>query len=307
MCAALQINGNTPANYENVSSIVSQLTASYDFLTTSVYGYSVMGKPLRASCLGLGGRRVFFSAAHHGNEWLTTLVLLKFLAELSDKIANNTLFFGVPALTVFRYSRICLAPMVDPDGVDLALGVLNSGGYYEMARAIAEGFPAIPFPTGWKANIRGTDLNLQYPAGWELARQLKFAQGYDRPAPRDFVGFCPLCEPESQALADYTRRLDPYTVVALHSQGEVIYWRYADYEIPGALELGEKLARASGYTLSRTPPYSDNAGYKDWFIQDFRRPGYTVEVGLGENPLPTSQFDRIYSQVAPLLITAALG
>lgn len=307
MCAALLVTGNTPANYENVSSIIGRLTASYDFLTTSAYGSSVMGKPLLASCMGLGSRKVFFSASHHGNEWLTSLVLLKFMAELSDRIANGGSFFGVPALTIFRYSRICLAPMVDPDGVDLALGALNSGEFYQIARSIADSYPSIPFPTGWKANIRGTDLNLQYPAGWELARELKYAQGYDRPAPRDFVGYCPLCEPESRALADYTRSFNPYTVVALHSQGQVIYWRYGNYDIPGARELGEKMSRASGYMLSVTPAYSDNAGYKDWFIQDFGRPGYTVEVGLGENPLPTSQFNEIYSQVGPLLVTAALG
>ena len=35
-------------------------------------------------------------------------------------------------------------------------------------------------------------------------------------------------------------------------------------------------------------------GYKDWFIQTYNSPGYTIEAGLGENPLPISQFDKIY-------------
>ena len=67
------------------------------------------------------------------------------------------------------------------------------------------------------------------------------------------------------------------------------------------------MAEASGYTLADTPYASSFAGYKDWFIQAYGRPGYTVEVGEGVNPLPLSQFDEIYRDVAPILLIAALG
>ena len=50
----------------------------------------------------------------------------------------------------------------------------------------------------------------------------------------------------------------------------------------------------SGYTVEETPYASGYAGYKDWFIQDYNRPGYTIEVGTGVNPLPMSQFPQIY-------------
>ena len=55
-----------------------------------------------------------------------------------------------------------------------------------------------------------------------------------------------------------------------------------------------------------TPYASSFAGYKDWFIQNFRRPGYTIEVGSGTNPLPLSQFEEIYRDNLPILITAAM-
>ena len=95
--------------------------------------------------------------------------------------------------------------------------------------------------------------------------------------------------------------------MALQSQGKVIYWQFENYQVPGARALGEKMAAVSGYALADTPYASSFAGYKDWFIAAFRRPGYTVEVGLGENPLPLSQFDSIYAQTAPLLAAAAAG
>ena len=68
---------------------------------------------------------------------------------------------------------------IKPTGVDLVTGNITT---------TSNNYPSIPFPSGWKANINGVDLNLQFPAGWEQARQIKFAQGFTSHAPRDFVG-----------------------------------------------------------------------------------------------------------------------
>ena len=87
----------------------------------------------------------------------------------------------------------------------------------------------------------------------------------------------------------------------------MIYWQFQDYEVPGARELGERFAAVSGYSLEETPFLSAFAGYKDWFIKYFRRPGYTIEVGEGENPLPLAQFDEIYRDNLGILVTAAMG
>lgn len=87
----------------------------------------------------------------------------------------------------------------------------------------------------------------------------------------------------------------------------MIYWQFQDYEVPGARELGEEFARLSGYELADTPYESSFAGYKDWFIQKFRRPGYTIEAGSGHNPLAIEQFPEIYRDNLGILVTAALG
>ena len=186
-------------------------------------------------------------------------------------------------------------------------GELASGPLFENARRIAEKYPDIPFPDGWKANLRGVDLNLQYPAGWGEAKKIKFAAGWTGPAPRDYVGAAPLCAPEARALYRLTRRISPELVIALHTQGEVIYWKYLDLEPPGAEACGRAMADASGYALEDTPYASGHAGYKDWFILDYDRPGYTIECGLGENPLPWADFGAIYPAVRAALAAAVLG
>ena len=152
----------------------------------------------------------------------------------------------------------------------------------------------------------GVDLNLQFPAGWENAREIKYSQGFTSPAPRDFVGFGPLTEPEALAVYNFTLSHNFRLILAYHSQGEVIYWQFQNYNPPRSFEIGQRFSEVSGYSLEDTPFNSSFAGFKDWFIQSYNRPGYTVEVGLGTNPLPISQFDKIYADNLGILTLGAV-
>ena len=300
------VTTDVPVTSQRVQELIGQLTAQYPFLRAENLTNTAFGRPVTALVLGNGPRKVLYTAAHHANEWLTTYLLLKFTEELAQAIQDGGRIYGVSAQNIAKAATIYLVPLVDPDGVDLVTGAIAPGSLeYAIARGLADNYPDIAFPEGWKANLLGVDLNLQYPAGWQRARQIKFSQGYDRPGPRDFVGRAPLTQLESRALAEFTQQTDPALVLAFHSQGREIYWQFGGYDIPGARALGEDFARTSGYTLSDTPEASAYAGYKDWFIQDFQRPGYTIEVGQGENPLPLSQFDEIYRDVLGILVTAA--
>ena len=183
---------------------------------------------------------------------------------------------------LYHNAMVYLVPLVNPDGADLAAGVCAPGSpEYRAAADIAAQYPDIPFPSGWKANLRGVDLNLNYPARWEAARRIKKAQGVSTPAPRDFAGFSPLDQPETAALAAFTRCIHPELMLALHTQGSVIY------------------------PVEPVPPESANAGFKDWFLQVFKRPAFTIEAGLGENPLPTSQLPEI-TRALSAIFTAAM-
>ena len=71
-------------------------------------------------------------------------------------------------------------------------------------------------------------------------------------------------------------------------------------------KIGKKFAELSGYTLTDVPYNSSFAGFKDWFIQKYNKPGYTIEAGIGENPLPITQFDEIYNDNLGILVLSAL-
>lgn len=302
------VQTDVPMTSRRCRETVQALSARYPFLRSRVLTQSAFGNPICSLSLGEGERKVIYSAAFHANEWITTPVLLKFVEELAQAYETGGKLYGVPAKTILKASTIYLVPMVNPDGVDLVTGETEPGTIpYAAARQIADNFPAIPFPNGWKANLLGVDPNLQYPARWLLAREIKFRQGFDRPAPRDYVGRAPLSQRESIAMAELTEEVNPELVLAYHTQGKVIYWQFQDYQVPGARELAEEFSRISGYALEDVPYESSFAGYKDWFIQNFRRPGFTIECGMGESPLPLSQFEEIYQSNLGILVTAALG
>lgn len=290
-----------------LQSNIEQLKKKYKFLNFGNIGYSVLGKPIPYIRLGNGKKEVMYAASFHANEWITSIVLMKFVEDYARNYEQNGFLYGYNVRELFNNTSIYIIPMVNPDGVDLVTGVIpENTGRYNQFKDISLNFPSIPFPSGWKANFNGVDLNLQFPAGWEDARKIKFGQGYTKPAPRDFVGYGPLTEPEALAIYNFTLIHDFKLILAYHTQGEVIYWKFANYLPENSEEIGKKFAKASGYSLDTTPPESSFAGYKDWFIQEYNKPGYTIEAGLGKNPLPIAQFDKIYNDNIGILVLGAV-
>lgn len=279
----------------------------YPFLEIGSIGKSVLGNDIPYVRLGTGSNHVFYSASIHANEWITSPMLMKFIADYCHTYSRGLTLYNQKTRDLFQKSSIYIVPMCNPDGVDLVTGSIPRNSMaYTTARSYAQNYPAIPFPSGWKANIRGIDLNLQFPAGWESAKQIKSSQGFIYPGPRDFPGYGPLTEPESIALHNFTLNHNFRLVIAYHTQGEVIFWKYQNMEPEDSRRIGEEFARISGYSLEETPYNSSFAGYKDWFIKQYNKPGYTIEVGSGDNPLPLSQFPKIYSENLGILVSGAI-
>lgn len=288
------VNGKQQYDYNTMMNDLWTLIAVYPFIQMSTIGTSVLGLDVPEIQIGNGPKRVHYNASFHGNEWITTTVLMTFLNDYLLSLTNRNSICEQSTLPLYLQAMLSIVPMVNPDGVNLVInGAPEHAPWRDQVMEWNNGSTDF---SNWKANINGVDLNDQFPALWEVERE----GNPSIPGPRDFGGEAPLTQPEAIAMADLTRRRDFSRVLAFHTQGEVIYWGFDNLETPEGEVIVNEFSRVSGYEAVKT--IESYAGYKDWFIQEWQKPGFTVELGKGENPLPLSQFDKIYQDALGIFL-----
>ncbi|PIJ98399.1 M14 family metallopeptidase [Lysinibacillus sphaericus] len=288
------IDGKQNYTYNIMMNDIQRLVDAYPFLRSTTIGSSVLSKEIPELLIGNGTKRVHYNGSFHANEWITTPIILTFLNDYLLALTNQNNMSGLSLFPLYQQTTLSVVPMVNPDGVNLVIqGPPNDESLKNQLISWNNGSSDF---SGWKANIHGVDLNDQFPAKWEL----ESARNPKTPGPRDYGGERPLSEPEAIAMADLTKQRDFARVLAFHTQGRVIYWGFENLEPPESEVLVNEFSRVSGYEPIESA--GSYAGYKDWFIQDWRRPGFTVELGSGTNPLPISQFDDIYEEARGIFL-----
>ncbi|MBI6874119.1 M14 family metallopeptidase [Clostridium aciditolerans] len=299
------VDTNVNYTYDILKRDLQGLKARYPFIELGSAGNSVLGRELYYVRLGDGPNQVFYNGAHHALEWITAPLLMKFIENMAKAYTEARTIRGYNISEIWGRSAIFIMPMVNPDGVDLVInGLSRNNPYYNDLIKWNNG--STDFSKNWEANIRGVDLNHNYNASWELSKEAEAAYGVHGPGPTRYSGPYPESEPETKAVVNFTRAHNFRLVLAYHSQGEVIYWQYDEMTPPESKKIGTLFSQVSGYSLESTTGITSYAGYKDWFIKEFRRPGFTIEVGKGKNPLPLTQFDKIYRDNEELLILASV-
>ncbi len=277
-------------SHQAMSYQIKALAQHYPFLEIQIIGDSVMGRPIYLIHLGSGKRKIHINASHHANEWLTSYIVMKSLEMLCKEIKE-----GEVELEQINYDFV---PMVNPDGVELCLyGLASIASYKQQEKLLSmnEGFDNF---SRWKANIRGVDLNRNYDAGFANYKKISEKKV---PSYAYYAGGNPESEPESKALAILTRARLYDMVIAYHTQGEVIYWNYGGVEVPTAKEYAIMFSEVSGYLLDEPDITAASGGYKDWFIATYKKPGFTIECGIGENPISASQSESIIRRTWPII------
>ncbi len=289
-------------DHGTVNQLLSSLCTRYRFFGTAPIGCSVLGRPIRCLTFGNGPQRVLMAAAFHGQEWLTALICLRLCEEIGESLRTGELLAGWNMRRALRDRKLVLVPLVNPDGVEIAVhGSSTAGDYAESVRAAGGDIHG-----HWQANARGVDINHNFNAGWHELQQAEREKGIVGPCARQWGGPCPMSEPETRALVDLCNDVSFRHVIALHSQGEEIYWDYGEHTPPASRLMAAVMAAASGYTVAAPSGLASHGGFKDWFIDTYRKPGFTVELGKGENPLPITEFEEIYQKARELLVIALL-
>ncbi len=286
--------------YENQRKMIFSLKRSYPFLGVNIIGKSLCQRDIFSLTIGKGRNPLIIAAGFHSQEWLTALLALRFAEILLFSKANNSPVWGIDIHGITR--SVIIVPCINPDGVEIAVsGFESAGRYAENAKKIAASSSE-----KWNANARGVDLNHNFDAGWQECRKMETDSGIFGPSPRRYGGYMPESEPETKALVHICRLYTPRMAIALHSQGEEIFWEYGNKKPPRSEEIAKIFSAVSGYELLENSGLASHGGFKDWFIDYFNKPAFTFEIGKGENPLPLTDFDGILKKCLPMLTLAAV-
>lgn len=291
-------------NYAALKADIERLKTEFKGLETGSIGLSVRKRELFYLRLGSGKNRILYNGAHHGMEWITSMLLMKAAEDTLCAKRENRALCGFSVSALFKNTSLYIVPMLNPDGVELETNGL-SDEYTENEKniLIKMNKNSSDF-SRWQANINGVDLNHNYDALWEKSKAAENEYSVFGPGPTRFSGTAPESEPESRALADFTRKLDFKLTISFHSQGKVIYHGFKDKEPAYSLSIARAFEKLSPYRLDTAEGIASYAGFKDWFVDKFNRPGFTIEVGLGQNPLPVSDFPEIYAETLPIILGA---
>jgi hypothetical protein len=196
------------------------------------FGRSVSGRPLRLFELTGGGPATLIFGGIHGSEPES--------ADLAERLAR--LLTERPEAAGGR--QVLIAPVVNPDGLRL----------------------------GTRTNVRGVDLNRNFPATNWIATS---------PVRRFHPGPSPASEPETRALVNLVETVRPARIISIHS---VSGGRHCNnYDGPAAA-IAQVMARHNGYRVTDSWDTPTPGSFGSWAGVDAQSATLTLERPFGEAP-----------------------
>ena len=216
------------------------------------------------------GGQIIIQGGMHAREWVTSVLVTR----QAFALAGRKLPLGV-----------FLLPMTNPDGATLAQkGADVFPSFSEELVAVNGGSRDFSM---WKANARGVDVNCNFDARWGSG-----AGNVRKPSGASCIGAYPESEPETAALARFTRKVRPLMTLSYHALGREIYYEFGQQG--RAWERDRAIAKAVGNFLGYEVVDGDlgsAGGYKDWCVSELGIPALTVEIISEKRAHPLDERD----------------
>ena len=287
--------------YEDLVKDAEALQRKYpEWVTVRSLGRTVDGREIVHLIIGNpeASNRVLIHGGIHAREYMTVQLVMKQASSFLSHAAAGEVYGDASYVELLRSNAIHVVPNVNPDGVALSqqgLEAIKDDAVRSNILAIASADGAEPseaYFMNWKANANGVDLNRNFDALWDVY------VGAGQPSSERYKGTAPGCEVESAALIDLTNREHFSRTISYHEQGSLVYWYFGQTGtlLEESQRFAETISSQTGYQIYSNYENLDPAGYKDWAIQSEGIPSLTIEIGLGEMPLPAEQFARVWLQ-----------
>lgn len=289
-----------PPSYLALKKILFNLNKKYNFIQLYSIGKTWLNKDIFSISIGNTNDATIFVGSIHSQEWLTTLLLIKLIDKISLAIYYNLKLYNLDIKEEFKIKGIIIVPMLNPDGIEIGINGASAGKKFSnhISNILSSSNKK------WQANARGIDLNHNFDAGFSILKKIEQQAGIIKPSPTQYGGVFPNSEKESKAIVDFIlyNQNKINKLIAFHSQGEEIFYKYGNTINSKGKFIANIISKNSGYKLIENSGLASHGGLKDWFLQKIKKPGLTIEIGKGENPLPITQLDKIYNKLAYSLI-----
>ena len=294
--------GEHPMDHGELCRVLTALDRRYECLQLGILGKSILGRELFLARIGHGEKNLVLVGTHHGMEWITTLLLCRFLYELCDGIEKKRTLYRMPLAQVPEAYTLHFIPMLNPDGVEYQIHSPDPS-HPLYPRLLSMNGGSTDF-SHWQANARGVDLNHNYNAGFLEYKLYEREHKIPCGAPTLYSGTSPESEPETAALCSYLRMLGRVDLLlSLHTQGEEVYYSSGG-QIPRHSEaILWQILDKSGYTPAVAHGSAAFGGLLDFSIRTLGIPAFTIECGKGKNPLPLSDAGAIYQRLREVFFT----
>lgn len=306
--------------YDAMEEDLAQLAAAYPshFSYRSI-GKSREGREIYAAVLGNpdAPKRVLVAAGIHARESLSSLAAMK-QVEYYLRAYEKGSYEGYAFSELFERCAVELVPMINPDGVLLTTGGLQSlrtdAGKEQVVRICREWGKTDNVDAfiaqNWKANARGVDLNRNYP----IANWGELSTGVIAPFFKNYKGPQAGSEPETQAMMAWVNEAQgACCLISYHTAGHVLYWDCGQTSFAVRQEcydlalLTRALTKAGGYEDGYRVIYDENqdASLTDWCILEKGLPALTVEMGNPVYPAQDSDAPGAYRETRDLFAALA--
>lgn len=299
-----RIVGIEPPAYDKVRSWLEELGYAYcDSFEIINVGESLLGRPIYGMLIGNSHSPALYCGGVHGREWITTLLLMYFAEELLYAYSRRRRMCDIDVYKMLSARGVLILPVLNPDGAEISISGAESAGISTgLDEKLIELCRSREFSEKWKSNARGVDINRNFDAAWDEMRDIARSSGINGPSIGGWTGEYPESEPETKAIVRLCELMRFRHVVAFHSQGEEIYWNYRNFTPVKAHLMARILSVSSGYPLREPEESASSAGLKDWFMEKYHAPAFTVEIGSGECPIPIGHFRFLYSRLREMLV-----
>lgn len=286
-------------SYFEIKRLISAITSKYPFVSVNNIGKSAAGRDIPVLSLGSAGDFTLFVAGDDPSCRITTLILLKFIAEISEKISMGEQMCGINVRKAMFGRGIAILPLLNPDGFEIAARGENGCGH--MAQKIAK-LCGGDF-SKWRANLRGVELSRNFFPGFEERRCEERLRHISGPRFEGFSGYRPESEPETTAFADFCRNKNVRQMINLSAFGQTVM--YSGNPVPPrSVKMAEVMAAVSSFSI--IPPISKGVfTLGDWFTYELKKPAITVKIGSDSVP-ECRELTYWYARVRELLTLSCL-